>query len=244
MPDSADFPLFYPTYQPFQGERWEMRIAALAVCPGYWTGPRMIENMAALIRHDRENSRAWMSMTPMETESQEIGCRLVWGRTAVMGMGMGWAAANAALNPAVTQVTVVEFDAEVLAAVEQSGIFSQLPSEAAAKITVHQGDAYIWKPADGQAFDTLMADIWLPLHGLGREEQVRTMAANTGAKEIYFWGQEMNMAWRLKELGLPVDAAGIARVVAEWGLPLLGPGLPDYAEKAAAAAERWLRAPE
>ncbi|MEA1676610.1 hypothetical protein [Nitrospirillum sp. BR 11163] len=244
MSDTAAFPLFYPTYQPFTGERWELRLAALVICPGYWSGPRMVENMAALIRHDSGNTRAWMSMTPMETESQEIGCQLASGRTVVMGMGMGWAAANAALNPAVTAVTVVEFDAEVLTAVEQSGIFRQLPPEAAAKITIHQGDAHTWTPVDGRPFDTLLADIWLPLHGLDREAQVRTMAANTGATRIYFWGQEMNMAWRLKELGLLVDAAGIARVVAEWGLPLLGPDQPNYAERAAAAAERWLRAPE
>ncbi|MBB6250533.1 class I SAM-dependent methyltransferase [Nitrospirillum iridis] len=236
--------LFMPVYRPFQGQRWTLRLVPLQICAGYWSPARMIQDMAVLMRQEGDGLKSWMSMTPMELESQEIGCLLALGHTVVMGMGMGWATCIAALNPAVTAVTVVEFDPEVLAVIEQSDIFAQLPAEAAAKITVRQGDAYHWRPDDGRPVDTLLADIWLGLHKQGREKEVRGMVANTGAKAVYFWGQEMNMAWRLKELGLPVDADGIARVVEEWGLPLLGPGEPDYAAKAAAAAAHWLYPPD
>ncbi|WP_148293664.1 hypothetical protein [Azospirillum sp. B4] len=201
--------LFMPTYHPFQGERWALNIVPLQVCAGYWTPARMIRDMAVLLRREADGLRSWMSMTPMELESQEIGCLLARGRTVVMGMGMGWAACIAALNPAVTTVTVVEQDPEVLAVIDQCGVFAQLPPGAAAKITIRQGDAYRWTPDDGLPVDTLLADIWLGLHKGGRQEEVRAMVANTGAAAVYFWGQEMNIAWRLRELGLPVDAAGI-----------------------------------
>ncbi|MEE3627140.1 hypothetical protein UCD39_24700 [Nitrospirillum sp. BR 11752] len=243
-PPRYDGPLFIPTYQSFKGERWDMDVVPLILCPGYWSDATMVRDMATLVRRrPGQPTHVWMSMTPFEIESQEIGCRLAWGRTVVMGMGMGWAACNAAINPAVTEVMVVEYDSEVLAAVEQSGIFRQLPPEAAAKISIRQGDAHRWRPEDGVACDTLMADIWLGLHGAGREKEVKAMAANTGAKGVYFWGQEMNIAWRLKELGLPLDDAGIAHVMGEWNLPLLGPGQPDYADKMARAAQRRLQSP-
>lgn len=231
--------LFIPRYQPFEGERWQMRIAPLLLCRGYWSEARLVENMAALIRRDGDDWRTWMSMTPMEMESQEIGCRLAEGHTVVMGLGMGWAAVNTALNPAVSRVTVIEYDPEVIEAVRQSDPFSQLPDEAAAKITVIQGDAYTWTPAAGDVVDTLLTDIWLPLYGPDRLREVAGMVANTGARRVYCWGQEMNIAHHLREKGLPLDTAGIALAVADSGLPLLGPDLPDYLDKTRRAVAAW-----
>lgn len=90
--------LFRPTYRPWKGERWELLLAPMLICKGYWSEAMLVTDMAGLIRHDGPASRTWMSMTPMEIESQEIGCRFATGHTVVMGLGMGWAAANAALQ--------------------------------------------------------------------------------------------------------------------------------------------------
>lgn len=227
--------LFVPQYAPMRSGDWELRIAPLVAVPGYWSGTHYVQNMAALVR----GGSTWMSMTPMELESQEIGVRHARGHTVVFGMGMGWAAAASALAPATHRVTVVELDEDVLAMHRTLDIFAQLPEEARAKLYVEQGDAYRWAPSE--PVDLLMPDIWLPLMNDGRIDEVRRMQANVQADQVYFWGQEMEIARHAAHAGRALDAAGIRATVEELGLPLLGPALPGYADRVAAAAARWMR---
>ena len=235
-------PMFIPHYQAFTGERWSLRHADMVLCPGYWTPPQLVNGMALLMRADETGKmRTWMSMSPMEIESQEIGCQHASGHVLVMGLGMGWAAANAALHPDVSQVTVVEFDPEVIAAVTQSGIFSQLPAQASQRVRVLQGDAHQYVP--DMPVDTLLADIWLPLFGAERDAEVRRMRDNTGAKRVYFWGQEMLIAQRARQAGLALTADVLATLIAQMDLPLIGPAeCPDYLQRIQVAAGRWLKA--
>ena len=235
-----DTDLFRPTYRRFESPRWRLTIADMVLCPGYWSPAVLTVGMAALLRTENGETKTWMSMTPLEIESQELGCRHAAGHVVVMGLGMGWAAANAALNPAVTRVTVVEFDPEVIAAVASCDLIGQLPADAAAKVTILQGDAYGFVP-DAPA-DTLLADIWLPLFGAGRDAEVRRMHANTGGARVYFWGQEMVIADRARAAGLPLTAETVASIVAEMALPLIGPAeRSDYPDLIARAAAKWLK---
>ncbi|PWC32501.1 hypothetical protein [Azospirillum sp. TSO35-2] len=233
--------LFVPTYRPCEIGRWRIQLAPTLLSAGYWSPTTVSTDMAALFRREADGEfRCWMSMTPMEMESQEIGVRAATGHTVVMGMGMGWAAVNAALRPEVTRVTVVELDPDVIEVNSRMGLFDQLPGRAADKITIVNADALAFRT--DEPVDTLMADIWLPLNGDERMEQSRVMAANTGARRVYVWGQEMAIARRARALGLdPLDAAGVARIVAEFGLPLIGPERPDYPDIVTAAATKWLR---
>lgn len=227
--------LFIPKYRPIHSRDWRLYIADMVLCPGYWSGVRLTVGMAALLR----GTDTWMSITPMELESQEIGVRLARGHVAIFGMGMGWSAAVSALRDEVSRVTVVERDEDVLALHRELDVFSQLPPAAQAKIRIVQGDAFAWTP--DVPVDLLMPDIWLPLVSDGRVEEVRRMQANVRAEEIYFWGQELEIARHARAAGRPLDAAGIAATIADFGLPLIGPEMPDYPEKLAAAAQRHMR---
>lgn len=86
-----------------------------------------------------------------------------------------------------------------------------------------------------------MADIWLPLVNDQRVQEVRRMQANVRARAIYFWGQEMEIARHAARASLPLDPDGIRSTVAEFGLPLLGPELPDYSERVNLVALRWMQ---
>jgi hypothetical protein len=227
--------LFLPTYRPVRHGPWELRLAGMNLVPGYWSGPVLVQGMAALIR----DGATWMSMTPMELESQEIGVRLAHGHVLIYGLGMGWSAAVSALRDEVDAVTVVEYDPDVLALHRELDIFAQLPEAARAKITLIQADAHGYRP--GRAVDMLMPDIWLPLIGDGRLDEVRRMQAAVNARAIYFWGQEMEIARHAVAAGRPLDADGIAATIADFGLSLAGPALPDYPRKLALAAQRWMR---
>ena len=232
--------LFVPRYQPCEVGRWRLQVAPILLSAGYWSPALMTTDTAALMRREADGEyRCWMSMTPMEIESQEIGVRAATGHTVVMGMGMGWAAVNAALRPEVTRVTVVELDPDVIEVNRNVGLFDQLPAEAVAKISIVNADALEFRT--DEPADTLMTDIWLPINGDERMEQSRIMARNTGARRVYVWGQELAIARRARSLGLELNEATVARIVAEFDLPLIGPELPDYPSLIGRAADKWLK---
>lgn len=232
--------LFIPHYQSCEVGRWRLQVVPLLLSPGYWNPARLTRNTAILSRREvGRDYRTWMSMTPMEIESQEIGVRAATGHTVVMGMGMGWAAVNAALKPEVTRVTVVELDPDVIEMNRLIGLFDQLSADIVAKIDVVNADAMEYR--SGTPADMLMTDIWLPINGDERMEQSRVMARNTDARQVYVWGQELAIARRARVLGLELTDVTVARIVAEFDLPLVGPERPDYPGLIARAAEKWLR---
>jgi voltage-gated potassium channel Kch len=227
--------LFVPHYRPMRHGDWELRISAMNLVPGYWSGTVLVRDMAALLRH----GQTWMSMTPYEIESQEIGVRLSHGHVLIFGLGMGWSAAASALREEVAAVTVVERDPDVIALYRTLAVEDQLPPAARAKIRIVEGDAYAYRPE--LPVDLLMPDIWYPLVSDGRVAEVGRMQANVGAGAIYFWGQEMEIARHAVAAGRAVDPAGIAATIADFGLPLIGPAVPGYAGKVALVSARWMR---
>lgn len=227
--------LFIPQYRLASQGRWQLRGAEMSVSMGYWSPARLMQGMVGLVR----DGETWMSTTPMELESQEIGIRLARGHVLIGGMGMGWCAVNCALSPLVSRVTVVELDPDILELHRELDLAAQLPVEAQAKLNLVQGDAYRYVP--DQPVDLLMPDIWLPLMNDGRVEEVRGMQANVGAREIYFWGQELEIARHAVAWGHGLDEAGIAATIAAMDLPLIGLEMPDYPEKLRGAARQQMR---
>lgn len=239
MLDTYQPALFVPHYRPIQHGNWQIRQADMVLCKGYWSPTKLCLNMAALIRTDADGTiHTWMSMTPMEIESQQLGCLHASGHVVIMGMGMGWCAAAAAVNKAVARVTVVELDQDVLDMIDTLGVFDQLPDDARAKIHIVKGSAYDYVP--DRPVDLLMPDIWLPLMNDGRVEEVRAMQAHCRATRIYFWGQEMEIARHARLWGLTLDADGVAATVARFDLPLLIPDDVDYPTLIKAAADNWM----
>lgn len=231
---AADTALFRNLYRPMRSGRWELHAPAHVLTRGYWSPPgRHI--MTALTR----DGETWMSLTPLEFESQGIGVALASGHVAVLGLGMGWSAAASALRDGVTAVTVVERDRDVVAMHRALGLFARLPGGAGDKVRIVAADALDWVP--DAPVDLLMPDIWLPLVSDGRVAEVQRMQANVRASAVYFWGQEMEIARHARAAGRALDADGIRATVADFALPLIGPGIPGYAECTAAAAEAWMR---
>lgn len=226
--------LFVPEYKPKRAGAWEIRQSANVLCQGYWGPPLLMPCLTALIR----GGDVWMSITPLELESQSIGIHLAKGHVAIFGLGMGWAAAATALNPSVTAVTVIEADAEVLALHRKLDIFSQIPAECREKLQIVQSDAFAWRPS--RPVDLLMPDIWLPLVSDERVEEVRRMQDNVQSDGIYFWGQEMEIARNAVAAGRAIDDKGIAATVADFHLPLIGMDTVNYATRVLTAANRWM----
>jgi hypothetical protein len=234
--------LWLPTYPPIVRGPWAIRTILMAASRGYWGEAYRIAGAAILSGPGVAGRASWMSMTPSEIQSQEIGLGAARGHTVVVGLGMGWLAANVALRPEVEHVTVVERDPDVRALIEAAGVFAQLPAAAREKLEVVAADALSWRPSS--PVDTLQADIWERFVEPGKLTGIRRMQDNIGAAEVYYWGQEMEI-WRCAcaragTQAPPLDWPLIRAIVADdIALPLILPDWPDLPAKIAAAAQWW-----
>ncbi len=237
--DPATLPVMAPDplrdfYRPMQHGSWRLANVPLIACQGYWSGLQLVEGLPLLQR----GTRTWMSLTPMEIESQRIGVDLAHGHVAVFGLGMGWSAAMSALRPQVDRVTVVEMDDEVLAMHRDLDLFARLPGGVGEKVAIVRGDALEWRP--DAPVDLLMPDIWLDILSWDRPGEVREMQDNVGADGVYFWGQELELARHAVAAGRALDDAGLAATARDFDLPLIGLDTPDYARRTRDAAKTWM----
>jgi hypothetical protein len=231
-----DFSLIAQLYRPMRAGQWSLRRWPDAIpLRGYWSPARQISGVISLDR----GSDTWMSLMPVEIESQQIGVGCAAGRVVIFGLGMGWSAAASALRPETSSVTVIERDPELIALHEALDLFGRLPDQLGRKVRIVEGDAFEWRP-DGPV-DLLMLDIWLNLVTDGRVEEVRRMQANVNARRIYFWGQELELARHAVAAGRSrLGDADICATAGEIGQPLAGLDTPGYARRLRAAAEQWM----
>lgn len=228
--------LWTPSFPAAHDGDWTLRRLGAGLMQGYWGQGYLVTDAAVLMR----GQAAWMSVTPVEIESQELGCHLAYGHVAVLGFGMGIAAANAALNPAVTAVTVVELDPSIHRLAAQIDLPGQLPPEAAAKLRLVQGDATGWAPDPAHPVDVILADYWLPFFDPARLAEMEAVQANIGAQAVFVWGQELSLAWALYQAYGHVpeldDHALAAFIAATTPLPLLWPRGTGYGRMLVTAA--------
>jgi hypothetical protein len=188
--------LHLPAYRQGVVGRWRLIRSGFTVDRGYYTDLWGVWGLPVLLRDadgDGKTWETWMSLSPMEIESQSIATRHAHGHTVVMGLGMGWVAINIALNPAVRRVSVIERDPEVISLFSWSNALAGLPTEVTDKIDIIQANALEWRPAPDLVVDFLYADIWRTLEEPQTVADVRRMQANVAAKTVYYWGQELTL---------------------------------------------------
>ena len=222
-------------YRPMEHDGWIVRRWGQDIpLRGYWSPARPVSGVISLDR----GSDTWMSLMPVEVESQQIGVDCAAGHVAVFGLGLGWSAALCAVKAGVESVTVVERDSALIALHRALGLFDRLPGGAGDKVRIVEGDAFSWRP--DRAVDLLAADIWLPIVGGDRVAEVRRMQANVGAASVYFWGQELEIARHAVAAGRGLEDRGIADTARAFGLPLAGMDRPGYAGRLRSAADQWM----
>ena len=225
---------YMPAYRQGDFGDWRISVLPLGFDHGYFTKTWMVQNMPVLMRRRPDNPEdweTWMSLSPHEIESQELGIELATGHTVVMGLGMGWLAINAAMSPRVSRVSVIEIDSNVIQLIEQSGAFEGLPEKVLDKIEIIHANALEWESSS--PVDFLYADIWKRLNEPAVIENMRAMQKNIRAKAIYFWGQEITLYTEWIKLGGSEDTfdkAALHSLIHEHiRLPLVFTDRVDYA---------------
>jgi hypothetical protein len=159
-----------------------------------------------------------MSITPMEVESHLMHAALATGNVVICGLGMGYIIYKMLQNPNVTSITVVEQCPELIENFEKivDGDWYKDP-----KVSIVQHDALTYVP--DQPIDYLYVDIAMTLFDEDHLEWTQQIQSNVQAKEVGFWGQELEIINVAREEGVNpawINAELLTVVQDVWELPL------------------------
>ena len=84
--------LWFPHYAQGAWGPWSVRIIAMPSARGYWGRVYAMMGTVILTGPVEGGEKSWMSIVPMEVESQEIGIAAARGHTVVLGSA--WAGAR------------------------------------------------------------------------------------------------------------------------------------------------------
>ena len=207
--DAIFKPLTIPKFEPGVCGNWTLKSFQLSPpVIGYFglcLDP-VKENWALLKHAGTRSEKCWMSLTPMELESQGYHANLAHGHVVVCGLGMGVLVWNLLNNPKVTHVTVIEKDRNIgrlfkrIRTIDDEGwtrVGYNEPSGLTKLDVVHSSalkpskwcmDYVKLKPAD-----VLIVDIWPSLGSDKALPDVKKIQSWVNAKKVAWWGQEFDI---------------------------------------------------
>ena len=103
------------------------------------------------------NRELMMTDTPAEQRDHWYPLHNATGSVLITGLGIGMVVSACLQNPAVTDVTVIEINPDVIALVG--------PHISSPKLTIINADALDWKPPKGKRYDLVWHDIWPDICG-------------------------------------------------------------------------------
>ncbi len=215
-------PLKVPEYRVGQHGLWVLDRPDSILIRGYFTGWQPALTNYRL----RRGNTIWMSLTPMELESQSHHALAAYGHTVIMGLGMGVLLYNILGRQEVTQVTVIEHDRTVFELLHQ--IANPTSWSGWEKVKFVFADALEWKP--DEHVDYLTVDIWPKLGDYNLRPDGQRIQANVRADKVALWGQELDFITFLAHQGYepPPTLEQYREYIKTIGIPLIESDNPDY----------------
>lgn len=176
------FELGYASYRPYElfvaDDLRAYPDGAVLPVLGYFTRPFAYPVLT-------ENGREWMTATPNEINTIRPAAEAAHGHVLTLGLGLGYFAFHALLNPRVERVTAVERSADAIRLFRER-ILPAFPRPE--RLTILQADAFAAAPAlyrSGQ-YDFVFADLWHDAaDGLPMYERLRQM--EVPGPEYRYW---------------------------------------------------------
>lgn len=106
-----------------------------------------------------ENGRIWMTVTPNEIHTIRPAAQASHGKVLAYGLGLGYFAFHALMNPRVESVTVVERSRDVIALFERH-LLPGFPRRDALRILRADAFDYAKNTAPQEHYDTVFTDLW------------------------------------------------------------------------------------
>jgi len=130
--------------------------------------------------HLAQDGKVWMSVTPMEIESQYMPIKLASGRVGVGGLGLGYVALRMASKDDVDEVVVYEINPVVIALFERN-----FPSHP--KIRIVQQDVTTMR---GEEFDLFFNDVYPTMLTTDTISHMRLLEQHNTFGWYHPWGIE------------------------------------------------------
>lgn len=229
-------PMPIPIYRPVASGAWQFRIVHLAAAAGYFRGPQALPFPVAILTRD---GVSWMSVTPVEIESQMPHAAICHGKVVVCGLGLGVMAYAVAARRSVERVLVVERDRELVEMFRAMSDFDHWPQRN--KIAIVIDDARDFTCPDA---DVLYVDIWPRYRMAEMIPDMQVIHAHCPAPRCGYWGQELDMVAWAEARGVSAadfDLAAVRDFSSAHRLPLIGPEIPGYDRLCRQAAEIYFR---
>ena len=176
------FELGYASYRPYElfvaDDLRAYPDGAVLPVLGYFTRPFAYPVLT-------ENGREWMTATPNEINTIRPMAEAAHGRVLTLGLGLGYFAFHALLNPRVERVTAVERSADAIRLFRER-ILPAFPRPEC--LTILQADAFAAAPALYQSgqYDFVFADLWHDAaDGLPMYERLKQM--EVPGPEYRYW---------------------------------------------------------
>lgn len=135
----------------------------------------------------RENGVEWMAVKPSEIATMRAPIENAHGKTAAFGLGLGYFAFHASQKETVSEVVIVERDANVIQ-LFQAHLLPQFPHRE--KIRLIHADAFDFarKNLSKEAFDYAFVDLWHDQSdGLPLYLELRRLEALAPATRFDYW---------------------------------------------------------
>ena len=176
------FELGYASYRPYElfvaDDLRAYPDGAVLPVLGYFTRPFAYPVLT-------ENGREWMTATPNEINTIRPMAEAAHGHVLTLGLGLGYFAFHALLNPRVESVTAVERSADAIRLFRER-ILPAFPRPE--RLTILQADAFAAAPALYQSgqYDFVFADLWHDAaDGLPMYERLKQM--EVPGPEYRYW---------------------------------------------------------
>lgn len=225
-----------PEYQEGQYGEWVLERRDKILMRGYFTFLQSVSPNYVL----RKGKTVWMSLAPMELESQAHHAIAACGHTVVMGLGMGLLLYNVIQKESVKKVTVVEHDPEIVELLHQIANPKSWTGWDKVKIVI--ADALEWKP--NEPVDFLSVDIWSKLGAMSLRSDGQQIQNHVQAQQVALWGQELDFINFLFEEGYepPLTLEQYQEYIKAIEIPLIesqNPNYPSYCLQATSQAMEY-----
>lgn len=191
-----------PPYVEFSDKGWELTKVKVPAAVGYFSwGPVTNDEPLWVLKRD---GRVWMSDSPKELESMKYAIHRAKGTVVIGGLGMGWVAWKCALKDSVDRVIVIERDRDLIE------VFPTMINNNDIPFTIHEADIFDVTLNDlgVNQIDFMFIDIW-PSFGMESiPHETKTIWENIPAKEVNYWGQEIDISFYGLEQHLRKEGTG------------------------------------
>jgi len=186
--------VLFPDYREGSSGNWNISsYAGMQSHPGYFGGIQAFDRIPIL----RRNQEIWMSITPMEIDSQRVAAAVCSvPNVAVTGLGMGFTAYNILRSSPETILHVYEKDTEVIKLFTWATSGIQKWEEIRPRLRIIHADVLAddFVP-ERQEYDACYNDIWPTLGDDRLAADTAKIAEKIKATYVYSWGQELMIAY-------------------------------------------------